>query len=122
MYLRSTISQADASDQPRRTSDDELTGESGSRTVAGRNKESEAGVAVDAEPDEGETAPFAQTFAQLSDLPEDLAEAFESFKLAILRHKLGGWSEVGRDDVLASLDALKELAASPPTESTPLQT
>lgn len=49
-------------------------------------------------------------FARLAELPADLSEAFESFKLAILRHKLAGWDEVGREDVLAALEALKQLA------------
>jgi hypothetical protein len=52
-------------------------------------------------------------FAELPALPADLADAFEQFKLAILNHKLGGWQQVGRDDVLAALDALKELATAP---------
>ncbi|MEX0866668.1 MAG: hypothetical protein WD030_04870 [Pirellulales bacterium] len=49
-------------------------------------------------------------FADLAALPEDLAEAFESFKLAILHHKLDGWRDVSRDDLVATLEALKELA------------
>ncbi|NIP84417.1 MAG: hypothetical protein GTO03_02200 [Planctomycetales bacterium] len=53
--------------------------------------------------------PF-KPFAELAELPEDLATAFESFKLAILRHKADGWREVARDDLLATLEALKELA------------
>ena len=43
----------------------------------------------------------------------DLAEAFEAYKLAILRHKLAGWLEISRDDVLGTLDALKQLAVTP---------
>jgi hypothetical protein len=62
--------------------------------------------------DAGDFAPV-RPFAALGELPDDLAEAFESFKLAILRHKLAGWTEVGRDNVLASLDALKQLALAP---------
>jgi len=69
--------------------------------------------------DDQETVSFVRSFANLSELPEDLTEAFESFKLAILRHKLTDWSEVSREDVLASLDALRELASSPTTESMP---
>ena len=49
-------------------------------------------------------------FANLPDLPDDVAEAFEQFKLAILAHKMTDWSDISRDDLLASLDALKELA------------
>lgn len=49
-------------------------------------------------------------FADLAALPDDLAEAFENFKLAILHHKLDGWRDVTRDDLLSTLEALKELA------------
>ena len=61
--------------------------------------------AIDTEP--------VRPFAALGELPDDLAEAFESYKLAILRHKLAGWQEISRDDVLSSLDALKQLALAP---------
>ena len=65
-----------------------------------------------AESDSEEDAPFAAEkaaarpapFANLAELPEDLAEAFESFKLAIVRHRLSGWHEAARDDVLAALE------------------
>jgi hypothetical protein len=53
--------------------------------------------------------PF-RPFEHLGELPPDLAEAFDAFKLAILRHKTDGWQQISRNDVLASLDALKELA------------
>ncbi len=74
-----------------------------------------------AESDSEEDAPFVAEkmaarpapFANLAELPEDLAEAFESFKLAIVRHRLAGWHEAARDDVLAALDALRELALAP---------
>jgi hypothetical protein len=56
---------------------------------------------------------FVRPFENLEDLPEDLNEAFEAFKLAILRHKADGWVHVAREDVLASLDALKQLALAP---------
>jgi hypothetical protein len=62
---------------------------------------------VDAAP-----APF-RPFEHLAELPDDLAEAFESMKLAIVRHKLAGWRDISRDDLLASLDALKSLALAP---------
>ena len=52
-------------------------------------------------------------FASLPSLPSDVAEAFESFKLAIVRHKHAGWTEVALDDVLATLEALKEFALAP---------
>ncbi len=52
-------------------------------------------------------------FAELPELPQDLAAAFEGFKLAILRHKMDDWSEVERNDVLSTLDALRELVLAP---------
>jgi hypothetical protein len=62
----------------------------------------------------GEPAgPAARPFENLSELPPDMADAFENFKLAILRHKVAGWTEVARDDVLASLDALRQCACAP---------
>jgi len=55
-------------------------------------------------------------FEDLPPLPPDLDEAFEAFKLAVLHHKLSGWQEISRDDVLAVLDALKQLALVPTEE------
>ena len=49
-------------------------------------------------------------FADLPPLPDDLAGPFEELKLAIVRHKLAGWKEISREDVIAALDALKHLA------------
>jgi hypothetical protein len=87
-------------------------------------------------PDFGDEAPFAEAdaaesygdmpalpdraalppvtpFADLPTLPDDLMDAFESFKLAILRHKTSGWQDVSCDDVLHTLNALKALATAP---------
>ncbi len=52
-------------------------------------------------------------FENLAELPEDVSEAFESMKLAVLHHKSDGWREIGRDEMLGCLDALKELALAP---------
>jgi hypothetical protein len=53
-------------------------------------------------------------FENLAELPQDLADAVETFKLAILRHKVAGWQEVPCGEVVAALDALKQLAVAPP--------
>lgn len=55
----------------------------------------------------------SRPFDGLAELPDDLADAFEAMKLSILAHKLTNWEEVSRDDVLASLEALKKLAVAP---------
>jgi hypothetical protein len=65
----------------------------------------------------GEAAPApVRPFAHLAELPDDLAQALESFKLGILRHKLAGWNEVALEDVLSALEALKQLALAPAAE------
>ena len=51
--------------------------------------------------------------AGVADLPEDVLEAFEGMKLAVLRHKALEWAEISLQDLLASLDALKALATAP---------
>jgi hypothetical protein len=79
----------------------------------------QAGVPFDAaQHDEAVDSPEppVRPFENLPELPDDLADAFESFKLAILHHKLAGWQEISRDDVLSSLDALKQLALTPTEE------
>ena len=55
-------------------------------------------------------APLTRPFESLPEMPADLKEAFELFKLAILSHKVSGWSEFSRDDVLSVLESLKQLA------------
>jgi hypothetical protein len=74
-----------------------------------------AGVPFDPDPDHypGDGEPAVRPFENLPQMPDDLQAAFESFKLAILRHKLAGWVEIPRDDLLHTLDALKQLALAP---------
>lgn len=63
--------------------------------------------------DDVATAPLLRPFESLPALPSDVNEAFELFKLAILSHKVSGWRDVARDDVLSVLDALRQLALAP---------
>jgi len=70
-------------------------------------------TAGDSSPDSDADEPRGAPFAHLEELPPDMAEAFEAFKLAIVRHRLARWSEVRREDVLAALAALGELALAP---------
>jgi hypothetical protein len=106
-----------------RDPDDEATGKPGSKASARERSRREdddetdvddaQGVPFDADasdyPADSPGAPV-RPFERLPALPDDLAEAFESFKLAILHHKLAGWREISRDGVLQSLEALKQLA------------
>lgn len=44
--------------------------------------------------------------AQYVMLPDDMAEAYETFKLSILRHNTAGWTHVPKRDVVRALKAL----------------
>jgi hypothetical protein len=87
----------------------------------------EADVATDAEAD-GEIsshdmsevagsfddgAPAFRPFENLPDLPADLREAFDNFKLAIVHHRIAKWQEVSQADVLTTLDSLWQLVLAP---------
>jgi hypothetical protein len=78
----------------------------GEATAHARSDGAAAELAEDA-------VPLVRPFANLAELPEDLADAFEAFKLAILRHKAEGWRQVSLDDVTGALNSLKELAWAP---------
>jgi hypothetical protein len=49
----------------------------------------------------------------VDELPGDLADAFEQFKLTIIAHRRLGWSETTPEAVLECLDALRELTLAP---------
>jgi hypothetical protein len=49
----------------------------------------------------------------MDELPEDMADAFEQFKLAIIAQRRLGWSETTPEAVIECLDALRELALAP---------
>jgi hypothetical protein len=51
-------------------------------------------------------------FASLPQLPVDVAEAMEQFKLAIVRHRATQWQDVSQADVLLVLDALGKFVQS----------
>jgi hypothetical protein len=53
--------------------------------------------------------PLVQPFAGLPELPNDLADAVELMKLAVLRHKTAGWKEVEAGVVLQYLKAFEVL-------------
>lgn len=44
--------------------------------------------------------------------PDDLADALEQFKLAIVRHKMAGWTDVAPEEVLSALRGLEEIVRS----------
>lgn len=50
---------------------------------------------------------------EVDELPDDMAEAFEQFKLAIISQRRSGFSEISCEAVVECLDALKQLAEAP---------
>jgi hypothetical protein len=62
-------------------------------------------------PDEGPSP--LRPFENLPNLPADLREAFDGFKVAIIHHRISNWQDVSRDDVLATLEALRQLVLAP---------
>ena len=62
-------------------------------------------------------AESVRPFEDVPELPQDLTEAVESMKLAIIHHRMSGWKDVYCDDVLAALNALRQLALAPPEKA-----
>jgi hypothetical protein len=60
-------------------------------------------------PSEPSPSAAVQPFAGLPELPDDLADAIETLKLAILRHKTSGWAETDAATVQRYLDAISVL-------------
>ena len=58
------------------------------------------------------TAVKIRPFESFNDLPDDITAALSSFKIAIIKHKADGWSEISLDDLNGVLDALKALATA----------
>ena len=87
---------------------------------ASKNKQTEplGEYAGDTEPWEAQdvqefsTPEVLDALAKLDDLPEDLAEAFETLKVSILTHKLEGWTNVEPKLIAAYLSEFKRLLVS----------
>ncbi len=82
--------------------------------MASVSKEADGGPHIYSE-DDNTTVPFVRPFENIPDLPEDVGEAFESFKLTIIRHKAEDWQQIAREDMLSALESLKELTLAPAT-------
>lgn len=80
-------------------------------------RRSATGRGAEVEGERRQPAELVRPFENLPDLPDDLAEAFDAMKLAILHHKTDGWRKIAAGDVLHSLDALKALVTAPADEA-----
>ncbi len=102
-----------ASEDPKPSDSDSLT--SSNAEIDGSEDASElpsAGVGAD----ETQTADQVEKRTRLSvdveSLPDDLAEAFESFKLAIIAHRRENWRDTTPESIVECLDSLKQLATA----------
>lgn len=57
--------------------------------------------------DMSDDTPRGNPFETLGDLPQDVRDAVEQFKLCIIRHRASQWTEIRRSELLAALDALR---------------
>ena len=73
-----------------------------------RETSGETEYEIDADP-----ASLIKPFAEIGQLPEDVLEAFDAFKLAVLNHKSAGWKEIKLEEMVGCLESLKVLAKAP---------
>lgn len=73
-----------------------------------------SGDQADGQPDDETDQPAKphqiRPFESFKNLPEDVMEAANAFKVVIIKHKLTQWEEMERDEMLGLLEALKQLA------------
>jgi hypothetical protein len=93
--------------------------EAPAKKPAGREADEEAegaadeGASADEPPARSPAKARSRLAVEVDELPEDIADAFEQFKLAIIAQRRLGWSETTPTAVIECLDALRELALSP---------
>lgn len=68
---------------------------------------------VDEAPPELEPATIP-TLRSLPELPDDMAEAFDSMKLSIMRHRHDNWQEISKSNVLLMLRVLEGIVKEKP--------
>ena len=88
-------------DDPDFGDEEELTALSGAQEPSSANGAGSVEERAGAEP-----ASPVQPFSGLPELPDDVADAIEQLKLAVLRHKTAGWQNVTAETVQKYLDAM----------------
>ena len=81
--------------------------ESTERGEAADREEDDDDIPFDTD-DQVEREPIVNPFASLPALPVDVAESLELFKLAIVRHRSSGWTEINQDEMLSVVEALRQ--------------
>lgn len=110
---------ADENEETRSKADSEYDGETaplaegpdfGDADIASDSSASRT-EAGDVESDSfSETANLGNPFQCLGDLPPDVADALEQFKLSIIRHRASQWSDVSQTKILEVIEALRAFA------------
>ncbi|MCC9607438.1 hypothetical protein LOC68_12770 [Blastopirellula sp. JC732] len=59
---------------------------------------------------------LVKPFSEIGKLPEDVLDAFDAMKLAIIRHKAMGWTEIKLEEMISCIESLKVLANAPSGE------
>ena len=70
---------------------------------------------VEEEPESPAKPHAIRPFESFQDLPEDVLEVANAFKVVIIRHKAEEWSEISQEDMVDLLEALKQLATIAPS-------
>lgn len=73
------------------------------------NESNNVATAEDAS-SEFESIEMVNPFADLPQMPDDVAEAFEHMKLAIVRHRCRDWEEISQSDMVKVTDVLRRFA------------
>ncbi|MHC4404628.1 MAG: hypothetical protein ACYTG0_33665 [Planctomycetota bacterium] len=103
-------SSAEDSHRPTKTDDEPHPGDA-LRTELVERLEGAPSEEPDRSGDERAASDPFRPFENLPPLPDDLSRAFKAFEEAILHQQRLGWKQVSREEVVALLEALKQLAA-----------
>jgi hypothetical protein len=88
---------------------DESSSGKSSKDSSDSNEESDPGQSKKTE------RPKARAFESFVDMPDDVMEAANAFKVSIISHKSDEWEAVKLNDMLDLLDSLKQLAVAEAT-------
>ena len=82
---------------------------------AGKSSSERGGAEGEDSEDQPAPKPHAiRPFESFSELPDDVEQAANAFKVAIISHKAQEWEEISKEDVIGLLDALKQLVELAP--------
>lgn len=87
----------------------------GDDNESGKTKSKPSEVDENEDPEVAPSPHAIRPFESFTDLPDDVMEIANAFKVAIIRHKADEWNEISQEDMIGLLDALKQLATIAPS-------